>query len=530
MRARFFPRSPHNRPALLSRARLLSSSIPFAPQSHWPSSQITVRPLLAHFERNKSFTGLLQQSSPIATASLQLASTVTNRDECDCAWDQAGEDFLPVKESTEQSSLSMLSEEAVSFQDAVESTNKNALIVASFYKFADLPDYAEMRQPVKEFCEANFISGGIILAPEGINGSICGRRGHVQAVFAALRKDERLEALTYREAPASSEDEKLHEQEQGPGHLANSPLSPGPNAPFRWDHVRVKLKKEVVSMGVPGVEPHRRVGKYVAPEEWNALISQEDTLVVDVRNHYETRIGSFKGAVDPRTDSFREFPAWVDERLQPPPNLEEGHQAEGSIAGFPRSLPAREATDFREDGEGNSAEDSWREGEGGGEKLQPKRVAMFCTGGIRCEKATSFMLDRGFTEVYHLEGGILRYLEEVEPKESLWEGECFVFDKRVAVREGLRAPGTYRLCYACKEPVDVHAMQSPLWEEGVSCPYCHGKKSEEERERARERQRQFEAWGAVGGPHGGKRENKLNKNERHSPTLRRQDNSKSTRK
>ncbi|EPS57425.1 hypothetical protein M569_17393, partial [Genlisea aurea] len=329
-----------------------------------------------------------------------------------------------------------------------------SLVVVSFYKFADYPDHADLRKPLKDLCERLRVSGGIILAPEGINGSICGDRNSVENVLSFIQSDERLNGLRLIESPVSPEEEAIHH-----GHMSSSPLSAGEDAPFRWDHVRVKVKKEIVTIGVPSVSPVERVGKYVNPKEWNQLISHPDTVVVDVRNDYETRIGKFKRAVDPCTTSFREFPSWVDDHFK-----------------FP-SLPVTE---------------------------EKPRVAMYCTGGIRCEKASSFLLNKGFKEVYHLKGGILKYLEEVPEEESLWEGECFVFDKRVSVDHGL-VQGTYKLCYGCKKPVSDADMEAPEWEYGVSCPYCFASKSAEEKERARARQRQFTRWGIIGGPDKGRK-------------------------
>ncbi|KAH9702939.1 Rhodanese-like domain-containing protein 7 [Citrus sinensis] len=352
--------------------------------------------------------------------------------------------------------------------------NSSSLVVISFYKFADFPDHANLRKPLKRLCEELRVSGGIILAPEGINGSICGTRESVERVLGFIQSDEHLKGLRQIESPVSPEEEAIHH-----GHTSNSPLAAGEDAPFRWDHVRVKLKKEIVTLGMPTVAPIERVGKYVKPREWNALISDPDTVVIDVRNDYETRIGKFKGAVDPVTTAFREFPSWVEDQFQ---NDKTTHK-ESKV----------EITDEITDKEVGSPK-----------KRMPKRVAMYCTGGIRCEKASSFLLSKGFEEVYHLEGGILKYLEEVPKKESLWEGECFVFDKRVSVKHGL-VQGTFKLCYGCKQPVSDADMESPLWEYGVTCPYCYSSKSEEEKERARARQRQFETWGIIGGPDKGRR-------------------------
>lgn len=351
-----------------------------------------------------------------------------------------------------------------------------ALVVVSFYKFADFPDHAELRQPLKDLCEQLRVSGGIILAPEGINGSICGTRESVERVLGFIQSDGRLKGLRRIESPVSPEDEALHH-----GHSSSSPLAAGEDAPFRWDHVRVKLKREIVSLGMPSVSPIERVGKYVNPRDWNMLISDPDTVVIDVRNNYETRIGKFKGAVDPCTTAFREFPAWVENQFQPP-EMDEEHL----------KLAEEHGSSANTDQQADSP------------KERMPRVAMYCTGGIRCEKASSFLLSKGFKEVYHLKGGILKYLEEVPKSESLWEGECFVFDKRVSVEHGL-AQGTFDLCYGCKKPVSDADMESPEWEYGVSCPYCYSSKSEEEKERARARQKQFEMWGIIGGPHKGRR-------------------------
>ncbi|KAM7499458.1 hypothetical protein LguiA_023872 [Lonicera macranthoides] len=347
------------------------------------------------------------------------------------------------------------------------------LVVVSFYKFADFSDHALLRKPLKDLCEQLRVSGGIILAPEGINGSICGTRESVEKVIGFIQTDDRLKGLRQVESPVSPEEEAIHH-----GHTSSSPLAAGEDAPFRWDHVRVKLKKEIVSLGMPSVSPCERVGKYVSPREWNGLISDPDTVVIDVRNDYETRIGKFKGAVDPCTTAFREFPSWVDDQFQ----------------------LAQPQEQVKSDGSSGRTEKQIEE------KCQkmPPRVAMYCTGGIRCEKASSFLLSKGFKEVYHLEGGILKYLEEVPKKESLWEGECFVFDKRVSVEHGL-VQGNFKLCYGCKQPVSDADMEAPEWEYGVTCPYCYSSKSKEEKERARARQRQFETWGVIGGPDKGRR-------------------------
>ncbi|XP_042373794.1 rhodanese-like domain-containing protein 7 [Zingiber officinale] len=347
------------------------------------------------------------------------------------------------------------------------------LVVLSFYKFADFPDHATMRKPLKELCEDVRVSGGIILAPEGINGSICGTPESVEKVLNFIQADERLRGLRLVESPVSPEDEAIHH-----GHTSDSPLGAGEDAPFRWDHVRVKLKKEIVTFGDPRIRPTKMVGRYVNPQDWNALISDPDIMVIDVRNTYETRIGMFRRAVDPCTTAFREFASWIDNQFQFP----ESDGKSDSVLGSNFELNEIQSL----------------------ESKRLPRVAMYCTGGIRCEKASSFLLSKGFKEVYHLEGGILKYLEEVPKEESLWEGECFVFDKRVSVEHGL-AQGTYKLCYGCKKPVSDADMEAPEWEYGVSCPFCFSMKSAEEKDRARARQRQFKAWGIIGGPDKGRR-------------------------
>lgn len=366
-------------------------------------------------------------------------------------------------------------------QEETKSSSRS-LVVVSFYKFADVPDYESLREPLRDLCNRNLVSGHIILASEGINGSICGTPEAVNRVLATVQEDTRFADLRRVEAPAGPEDEFLHH-----GQCSASPLGVGDDdAPFRWDHVRVKLKKEVVPLGVPGVNPAVKVGKYVKPTDWNRLINNPNTVVIDVRNDYEVRVGRFKGAIDPRTTAFREFPAWVTQNLPSHRDVEEDEQA------TPEQLQ---------------------------EQKQPNRVAMYCTGGIRCEKASSYLLSQGFTEVYHLEGGILRYLDEVPAEDSLWEGECFVFDKRVTVEHGQKQ-GSYKLCYACKKPVDDEDVKSSLWEEGVSCPHCFHLKTPVEKERARARQKQYERWGKVGGPERGRRRAlpKEKNSDDHEPT------------
>jgi UPF0176 protein len=285
------------------------------------------------------------------------------------------------------------------------------IVVAALYKFVSLPECADMRPPMLAAMKANRIKGTILLAPEGINGTISGQRAGMDAFLAWLRSDRRFADIAHKE---SFTDEQ----------------------PFYRS--KVKLKKEIVTMGDASVNPTEIVGTYVAPQDWNALISDPDVLLIDTRNDYEVQIGTFQGAVNPVTQSFGEFPDFVERHLT---------DAKG------------------------------------------KKVAMFCTGGIRCEKASSYLRSQGFREVYHLEGGILKYLEEVPVQDSKWLGDCFVFDQRVAVGHGLR-PSDVELCYGCRMPLEDGDRQSPLYEEGVACPKCAGTHSEKSKTSARERHKQ----------------------------------------
>ena len=290
-------------------------------------------------------------------------------------------------------------------------------LTAAFYKFVALADYAERKAPLLAFCEQHHIKGTILLAREGINSTIAGAPDDVRAVLAYLRADPLLADLQHKESWAEL-------------------------APFR--RMKVHLKREIVTLGVPGVDPTRLVGTYVKPEDWNALISDPEVVIVDTRNDYEVALGTFQGAIDPHIRTFGELPAWVERA--------EALQAQGG--------------------------------------KKPK-VAMFCTGGIRCEKSTALMRAKGYDEVYHLDGGILKYLETIPPEQSLWAGACFVFDERVSVEHGV-VPGTHKLCRGCRMPLEEGALESPLYEAGVSCPRCHASTSETQKARARERQRQWE--------------------------------------
>jgi UPF0176 protein len=284
--------------------------------------------------------------------------------------------------------------------------------IATFYRFVSLPDYTALQAPLREKCQALGIKGSILLAAEGINATVTGSRQALDELLAYLGQDPRLAGLEPKWSEADT-------------------------WPFK--RLKVRLKREIVTLGVP-VDPTQRVGQYVKPEAWNALISDPEVLLLDTRNGYEVKIGSFKGAIDPQTASFSEFPAYVQRQLDPQTH---------------------------------------------------RKVAMFCTGGIRCEKASAYLLDQGFEQVYHLEGGILKYLEQVPAEESLWEGECFVFDQRVAVEEGVQT-GHYAMCMGCGEPVGDAERLSPEYEAGVSCPACFAERSESQKARARERQRQWE--------------------------------------
>lgn len=287
------------------------------------------------------------------------------------------------------------------------------IVVATFYKFVRLPDWADKQAIFLSYCQQQGIKGTILLAAEGINGTIAGTRSAVDAVLAFLRSDPHLTDLEHKESYTEA-------------------------LPF--ERMKVRLKREIVTLGVPEVDPSDRVGTYVSPSQWNALLDDPEVVVVDTRNEYEVAIGTFKNAQNPHIESFREFPDYARHHLDP---------------------------------------------------SKHKKVAMFCTGGIRCEKATSYLLGQGFEEVYHLKGGILKYLEDVPADESLWEGECFVFDDRVAVKSGLE-PGSYELCRSCGHPISTSDKASPQYEEGISCPHCCETLSEEKRSRQQEKQKQLE--------------------------------------
>lgn len=288
--------------------------------------------------------------------------------------------------------------------------------VAALYRFTRLADIAALREPLLNVCNEGGVKGTLLLAAEGINGTIAGSQAAIARVIAHIRT-------------ALPDCDALEVKYSGAETM-----------PFH--RMKVRLKREIVTMGQPDIDPLKGVGHYVAPADWNALIADPDTIVIDTRNDYEVAIGSFKGAINPRTASFRDFPAWFREQR---------------------------ATLI-------------------GQGKAPK-VAMFCTGGIRCEKSTAFLKSEGLDEVYHLQGGILKYLEDVPAEQSLWEGECFVFDQRVSVGHGLTL-GSHDLCHACRRPVNATDKASPLYIDGVSCPACHDERNDAQRAAYAERARQ----------------------------------------
>lgn len=301
-------------------------------------------------------------------------------------------------------------------------TEHTPFVVCAMYKFVTLNDFELLQKPLLDEMLRLDVKGTLLLANEGINGTVAGSREGIDALLDYLRRDERLADVGTKE---SFDDEM----------------------PFY--RTKVKLKKEIVTMGVEGIDPKRVVGTYVKPKDWNALISDPDVILVDTRNDYEVGIGTFKGALDPNTKTFREFPQYVKENLDP---------------------------------------------------QKHKKVAMFCTGGIRCEKSTAYLKEQGFDEVYHLEGGILKYLEEVPKDETLWEGECFVFDNRVTVDHDLQK-GHFDQCHACRRPITEDDKQSEHYVQGVSCHHCIGEYDEAQRERFRQREHQMQLAKARGEDH-----------------------------
>ncbi len=288
------------------------------------------------------------------------------------------------------------------------------IVVAALYKFVRLEDYKSLRAPLLDLCQKNGIKGILLLAREGLNGTVAGSRVAIDSLKAYLNQDPRFqEGVEYKESFADE-------------------------MPFY--RMKVRLKKEIVTIGLDDVDPTRTVGTYLTPDEWNRVISDPEVVLIDTRNDYEVDIGTFKGAINPKTRTFREFPEYVQKHFDPKKN---------------------------------------------------KKVAMFCTGGIRCEKASAYMKQAGFEEVYHLKGGILKYLEEMPKEKSLWEGECFVFDQRIAVGHALEL-SDYTMCYGCRYPLSPEDRSSKKYLEGVHCPHCYDSLTEEKKQRTLARQRQVE--------------------------------------
>jgi len=288
-----------------------------------------------------------------------------------------------------------------------------SIVVCALYRFVALENYQEIQTPLLDIMNNNEVKGTLLLASEGINGTIAGSRSAIDNVIRWLKLDPRFKNLTTKESFDESN-------------------------PFY--RTKVKLKKEIVTMGIEGIDPNRTVGSYVKPKDWNALISDPDVLLVDTRNDYEISIGTFENAVDPKTTNFREFPQYVKDNLDP-----EKH----------------------------------------------KKVAMFCTGGIRCEKSTAYLKEQGFDEVYHLEGGVLKYLQEVPEEETMWKGECFVFDNRVSVNHQLEK-GQYDQCHGCRLPITEEDKKSEKYIVGISCHQCFDSISEDQKQRFSEREKQIQ--------------------------------------
>jgi UPF0176 protein len=309
----------------------------------------------------------------------------------------------------------------------------DSYLTTTFYHFVKIEEYKKLQPVIQKFCDKSFIKGTILLASEGINGTLSADEKNINGFHHFIKNDERFKNkfknISHKESWAKKN-------------------------PFY--RMKVKLKKEIVTLGVEGISPTKKVGKYVKPDEWNELISDPDTIIIDTRNTYEVDIGSFKGAVNPKTKSFRELPQFLEKNIK---------------------------------------------------KYKGKKIAMFCTGGIRCEKATSFLVEKGIENVFHLQGGILKYLEKISKEKSLWEGECFVFDQRVAVTHKLKE-GKYNQCFACRHPLSPDEMLSEQYKKGTSCPYCYNKLSNKKKSSLLERQKQIDLSRIKGEEHIGKIINK----------------------
>ena len=293
--------------------------------------------------------------------------------------------------------------------------DSNEILVATLYKFFKVDDLVALQDQLYAICNKNNVMGTILIANEGVNGTISAKPREIEKTLISIQKDDRFSEIEIKYSSTNKQ-------------------------PFH--KMRVRLKKEIVTIGLPEINPNKTVGTYVKPEQWNDIISDPDVILIDTRNKFEIKIGSFKNALDPRTTSFRDFPEWVKKFKQDKTNTN-------------------------------------------------KKIAMYCTGGIRCEKASSLMKEEGFNEVYHLQGGILKYLEQVEKEKSLWEGECFVFDDRVCLTENLEV-GSYKMCFACRMPITEEEINDDRYEEGISCLYCYDKTTEEKKERFESRQKQIE--------------------------------------
>ena len=293
--------------------------------------------------------------------------------------------------------------------------DSNKILVATFYKFFKVDDLVALQDQLYAICNKNNVMGTILIANEGVNGTISAKPREIEKTLISIQKDDRFSEIEIKYSSTNKQ-------------------------PFH--KMRVRLKKEIVTIGLPEINPNKTVGTYVKPEEWNDIISDPDVILIDTRNKFEIKIGSFKNALDPRTTSFRDFPEWVKKFKQDKTNTN-------------------------------------------------KKIAMYCTGGIRCEKASSLMKEEGFNEVYHLQGGILKYLEQVEKEKSLWEGECFVFDDRVCLTENLEV-GSYKMCFACRMPITEDELNDDRYEEGISCLYCYDKTTKDKKERFESRQKQIE--------------------------------------
>ena len=289
--------------------------------------------------------------------------------------------------------------------------------VTAFYQFASLNNILSLQTELKKLCQRNEIFGTILLASEGINGTVAGKQSSINCLFKWLREQPSFNEIQVKYSNSDNQ---------------------------AFNRLKVRIKKEIVTMGKTDINPNNVVGTYIKPENWNDFINDPETLIIDTRNDYEIAIGTFKNSTNPQTQSFREFPDWVKTELD--------------------TLP---------------------------DNKRPKQIAMFCTGGIRCEKASSYLVQKGYENIFHLEGGILKYLETIPETDSTWLGDCFVFDQRVSVEHGL-APGKYKMCHACRLPLAPEELKSKNYQPGVSCPKCYGSHTPEQQKRFKERQYQVE--------------------------------------